>query len=69
MGAVKENGMAMLIQTVSQLRGIPPEAAEDLIEHIQSLIWERRQGMGSYTSDAEILIDFGIKPDLLWVFD
>lgn len=69
MGAVKENGKAILIQTVSRQRQIPVEAAEDLIDHIQGLMWERRQGMGSYVSDDEILIDFGINPDLLWVFD
>ena len=66
---VEEKARAILIQRVAQQKSIPFEAAEDLIEHIQELIYERLAGMSEYTSDEEILEDFGIDPDILWVFD
>lgn len=61
--------MNILIETISQARGIPIEAGEDLVEHVQELLYEHRGGMGDYTSEEEILLNFGINPGLLWVFD
>lgn len=69
MSMVESNSMKILIQSVAQDRCISLEAAGDLIEHIQELLYEYRDGMHVYTSEEEILSDFGINPDLLWVFD
>lgn len=69
MSMVETNSMRILIQSVADQRCISYEAAEDLIEHIQELLYEYRAGMHDYTSEEEILYDFGINPGLLWVFD
>lgn len=69
MSLVESNSMKILTQSIANNRCISYEAAEDLIEHIQGLLYEHRDGMHDYTSEEEILSDFGIKPDLLWVFD
>lgn len=69
MSMVESNSMKILIQSVANNRCISYEAAEDLIEHIQELLYEHRSGMHDYTSEEEILSDFGINPGLLWVFD
>ena len=69
MSLVESNSMNILIETVSQEKGIPIEAAEDFVEHVQELLYEHRAGMGDYTSEEELLLNFGINPGLLWVFD
>ena len=69
MSLVKFNSMSVLIEEVSREKNIPIEAAEDLVEHVQELLYEHREGMGDYTSEEELLLNFGINPGLLWVFD
>ena len=69
MSLTKANARKLLASNLAFDRGIPIEAADDLIDHIQELLYDHYGGMGSYDSPESILTDFGISSDLLWVFD
>lgn len=68
MSATKDAAKQILAAGLAAQRGIPIEAADDLVYHIQEIIWEFEDGMGSYESVEQVLIDFGIPPSLAWVF-
>ena len=69
MSKVKENARKILAAEVSLRTGIPLEAADDLLDHIQGLLYDHRGGIGTYPSEQAILTEFGISPTNLWVFD
>lgn len=69
MSLTKENARKILTADLAFQRGIPLEAADDLLDHIQELIYDLNGGMGGYHSIDEILTDFGISSNLAWVFD
>lgn len=69
MGATKDYARQILAADIANQRGIPIEAAEDLLDHIQELLYDYRGGMGLYASEESILTEYGIPHTLLWVFD
>lgn len=69
MGAIKDNARKVLAADLAFQRGIPLEAADDLLDHIQELLYDFRGGMSDYQSEDAILADFGISSHLWWVFD
>ena len=69
MSNIKRNAWQALVEEISNKYGICPEAADDLLEHIQELLYEFRGGMSAYPSEDAILADFGISSHLWWVFD
>ena len=69
MSLTKENARKILTANLAFQRGIPIEAADDLLDHIQELIYDFKGGMGGYKSIDQILTDFGISSSLVWVFD
>lgn len=69
MSALESNARAIIAQDISTQRGIPLEAAEDVIDRVQELLYLHRAGDNLYTSEQDILLDFGIPFSLLWAFD
>ena len=69
MGAVKDHARQILAADLAFQRGIPLEAADDLLDRIQELIYDFRGGMSDYESEDAILLDFGISTHLWWIFD
>lgn len=69
MSLIKRNARQILAADISLKRGIPIEAADDLLDHIQELLYDFRGGMSAYPSEESIINDFGINSHLLWVFD
>lgn len=69
MSAVKRHARQILAADLAARRGIPLEAADDLLDHIQELLYDFRGGMSQYQSEDAILADFGISSHLWWVFD
>lgn len=69
MSALESNARAIIAQDISTQRGIPLEAAEDVIDRVQELLYLYRAGDNLYASEQDILLDFGIPFSLLWAFD
>lgn len=69
MGAIKDHAKQILAADIAVWRGIPIEAADDLLDHVQELIFDFRGGMGAYESEEQILTDFGIQPCFIWIFE
>lgn len=69
MSMMKTKSLLILTETLAQEACISFEAAEDIVEHVQELIWEHRGGSTIYPSEEAILDDFGINHDYLWCFD
>lgn len=69
MSMMKTKSLQILTDTLAQEASISYEAAEDVIERVQELIYEHRGGSTIYPSEEAILDDFGINRDYLWCFD
>jgi hypothetical protein len=69
MSMIKTKAIQILTETLAQEACISSEAAEDVVERVQELIWEHRGGSIDYPSEEAILDDFRINRDYLWCFD
>lgn len=69
MGLTKAHATTLLASIISENRGIPYDAADDIIDNVQELIFEFRSGSSDYDSEDAIFTDFGIPFNLRWVFD
>lgn len=67
--AIESNALSLIAQDISTQHGIPLEAAEDVIDRVQELLYLHRSGGILYESEQDILRDFGIPVSLLWAFD
>lgn len=69
MSMIQTKAIQILTDTLAQEACISSEAAEDVVERVQELIYDHRGGSTIYPSEEAILDDFGINRDYLWCFD
>lgn len=69
MSLTKRYARQIVADNLSLQRGIPVEAAEDLLDHVQEIIYDHRGGMGEYKSEYDILTDYGIPIEFAFIFD
>lgn len=70
MSAIVDKAKLILAAEIARMRAIPIEAADDIISHVQDLIYDYENGDNiGYSSINEIFDEYGIPKYLQWVFD
>ena len=69
MSMTKHKAKQILAAEISRSQGIPIAGADDVVDHVQELIYAHNDGDDTYESIGQILTAYRIPASLAWIFD